>query len=254
LKRLGLGLQDSVPAPAPVIRRTAAKSRLAHAVVAEPTALADEPLSPRSGHRPACAASLPVSAPTGLTTIIVTHEREEAEADRVAVLVDGRIQQHATPQEVYERPANLAVARFMGVNLLSVRVVSNGRAELRNNPFCRLEMPRSAGTGSVELSIVPEQTRVAENRSGMTNVFPVELLRSQYRGGEYRLQVRIGNPETGQILEARSHENPCRERLFIHLPVDSLHIVRSSPSGATQTVASLPVINRSPAEFQEEIA
>jgi len=54
-----------------------------------------------------------------LTTIIVTHDRDEAFelADRVAILVEGRIQQYATPQEVYEQPSNLAVARFMGANL-----------------------------------------------------------------------------------------------------------------------------------------
>ena len=67
-----------------------------------------------------------------LTTIIVTHDREEAFqlADRVAVLVDGEIQQHAKPQEVYEHPANLSVARFMGVNVVPIQLLSDGQAQL----------------------------------------------------------------------------------------------------------------------------
>ena len=41
--------------------------------------------------------------------------------------------------------------------------------------------------------IVPEQVRLAQNRSGMKNVLQGHLIRCQYRGGEYRLRVRIGD-------------------------------------------------------------
>lgn len=232
---------------------------LARAVVAETQLLLlDEPLSAldpatRSSVRSELADIL---RKLDLTTIIVTHDREEAFelADRIAVLVDGQIQQHSRPEDVYERPANLTVARFMGVNLLSVRVVGNGRAELRSNPCCRLELPHTPAIGPAELSIVPEQTRVTENRTETRNILPAELLRSQYRGGEYRLQVRVGNPENGQIVEARSKERPCGERLFVHLPVESIHMVRESPPASTETAESPPIIDRSLTKFQEEIA
>ncbi len=53
---------------------------------------------------------------TGITSIIVTHDQEEAMAiaDKIAILDNGRIQQYDTPEHVYHYPANLFVAKFMG--------------------------------------------------------------------------------------------------------------------------------------------
>ena len=65
----------------------------------------------------------------GLTTIFVTHDQEEANSvcDRIAVLSDGRVQQVGTPMELYQSPANLFVAGFLGTaNILAGRVVSEG--------------------------------------------------------------------------------------------------------------------------------
>ena len=52
----------------------------------------------------------------GITFVFVTHDQEEAlsMSDRVVVLKDGAIQQRGTPREIYERPANLFTARFVG--------------------------------------------------------------------------------------------------------------------------------------------
>ncbi|RYF17592.1 MAG: ABC transporter ATP-binding protein [Comamonadaceae bacterium] len=52
----------------------------------------------------------------GVTTVYVTHDQEEAMtlADRVAVFMDGRIVQVATPRDIYDRPAQVAVAGFIG--------------------------------------------------------------------------------------------------------------------------------------------
>lgn len=52
----------------------------------------------------------------GITFVFVTHDQEEAlsMSDRVVVLKDGEVQQLGTPREIYERPANLFTARFVG--------------------------------------------------------------------------------------------------------------------------------------------
>ncbi len=65
----------------------------------------------------------------GLTTIFVTHDQEEANTicDRIAVMSEGRVQQVGAPMELYERPANLFVASFLGTaNILEGHVVEEG--------------------------------------------------------------------------------------------------------------------------------
>src|SRR5947208_10555843 len=65
----------------------------------------------------------------GKTSIYVTHDQTEALAlsDRIAVLSHGRIEQIGTPDEIYERPASVFVAEFIGSsNLLPVRIVERG--------------------------------------------------------------------------------------------------------------------------------
>ena len=70
----------------------------------------------------------------GITTVYVTHDQEEAMAvsDRIAVMNLGEIQQIGTPQAIYQRPANLFVASFIGrTNLLSGEIrMENGAAQL----------------------------------------------------------------------------------------------------------------------------
>jgi multiple sugar transport system ATP-binding protein len=67
----------------------------------------------------------------GVTTVYVTHDQVEAMTmgDRVAVLKDGVLQQVATPQELYDVPANVFVAGFIGspaMNLLQLPIVEGG--------------------------------------------------------------------------------------------------------------------------------
>jgi len=63
----------------------------------------------------------------GITTLFVTHDQEEAFAlsDRIVLLSQGRFQQVGTPQEIYERPRNTFVARFVGrSNLIELQLKS----------------------------------------------------------------------------------------------------------------------------------
>jgi len=107
---------------------------LARAIVIEPSLLLlDEPLSNLD-------AKLRVSTRTqiaalqrrlGITTVYVTHDQTEAMTmgDRVAVLKDGLLQQNDTPLNLYDKPANLFVAGFIGspaMNLLEGKVTNTG--------------------------------------------------------------------------------------------------------------------------------
>jgi ABC-type sulfate/molybdate transport systems ATPase subunit len=105
---------------------------MGRAIVREPQAfLMDEPLSNldaklRVQMRAEIARS---SARLGVTTIYVTHDQVEAMTmgDRVAVMRDGVLQQVDTPQELYDRPANLFVAGFIGSPAMRARRRPRGR-------------------------------------------------------------------------------------------------------------------------------
>ena len=107
---------------------------MGRALVREPKAfLLDEPLSNLDAKlRVEMRAELKrLHRRIGVTTIHVTHDQVEATTlgDRIAVLADGRLQQTGPPEEVYERPANVFVAGFIGsppMNLLG-GTASGGR-------------------------------------------------------------------------------------------------------------------------------
>ena len=229
---------------------------LARAVVADTKLLLlDEPLSAldpatRSSVRSELADIL---RRLGLTTILVTHDREEAFelADKVAVLVDGELQQIATPEEVYERPAGLAVARFMGSNMISAQVLSDGSATI-NESGGRVTLSLPAIPGPAYLAIVPEQVGLIEDPLGMKNVVRAHLIKTQYRGGEYRLRVRIGGPVTGQTLEARSKFAPRQDIFFVHLPADAIHVIHKTPRDTSTTTSNPLTGNAGATNFQEQ--
>ena len=105
---------------------------LARTMVTRPDVLLlDEPLSAldRQLREKARLEIRRVVKASGITTVIVTHDQEEALglADQIVILRDGKVEQFGTGQELYRRPANHFVAAFMGkVNLLSAHVVSKG--------------------------------------------------------------------------------------------------------------------------------
>jgi len=108
---------------------------------------------------------------TGTTIVYVTHDQIEAMtlATKIAVLRDGEVQQVGTPHEVYNRPANLFVAEFMGspsMNLLDAKVVaSNGGMKLElareNETPIRLRIPSSVVS-----------TRLGEGQSVIVGIRP----------------------------------------------------------------------------------
>jgi multiple sugar transport system ATP-binding protein len=109
-----------------------------------------------------------------VTTVYVTHDQVEAMTmgDRVAVLKDGVLQQCDTPLNLYERPANVFVAGFIGspaMNLKDFRLVDGG-AEVGG---VRVPLPRqtvgaatSEGTGTVTLGFRPESLEVIGDDAG----------------------------------------------------------------------------------------
>ena len=98
----------------------------------------------------------------GLTTIFVTHDQEEANAvcDRIAVMNEGVVQQVGTPIELYERPANLFVASFLGTaNILQGEIIGSGAERAYCVGKLRLPIPASASVPSGRAHGVPAAGR-----------------------------------------------------------------------------------------------
>jgi iron(III) transport system ATP-binding protein len=141
----------------------------------------------------------------GITTLYVTHDQEEAMAlsDRVVVMQSGRILQNGTPQQVYERPADRAVASFFGTpNLLEAAVVScapdsEGLFRLTVagtgwNGFCLAGEAYAAGEQAVVM-VRPENILLAPPgtapRAGQT-AWSGQVVASIFRGPRCSITVR----------------------------------------------------------------
>ena len=87
----------------------------------------------------------------GITFVLVTHDLEEAIecSSRIAVMREGRIAQYAPPEEIFEYPASVYVARLVGMeNILDGRVTEKTAAGARVDlGFTRIEMGRRPGRG-----------------------------------------------------------------------------------------------------------
>ena len=137
---------------------------LARALVIKPDVLLmDEPLSNLDAKLRVEMRSIikRIQNEVGITTVYVTHDQEEAMAvsDRIAVMNGGVIQHIGTPKDIYQRPANVFVATFIGrTNILPGTLSENGEVTFPDG--FRVQMDTLApGTPaqSVQISVRPEE-------------------------------------------------------------------------------------------------
>jgi len=149
----------------------------------------------------------------GVTTVLVTHDQEEALslADVVAVLRDGRIVQQGAPADLYEQPVDERLARFLGaLNVIDAQFRDGaartplGALELRADPACN-----GAGTGVV--MVRPEQLNVRVREEGAAGESTAAGLRGRveqcrYYGHDALLYIRPDEPGgVAEVLLARVH-------------------------------------------------
>ena len=132
----------------------------------------------------------------GLTTIFVTHDQEEANTicDRIAVMNEGVVQQVGTPMDLYERPANLFVAGFLGAaNILAGRFVEEGgRRFFELAGGTRLEAPANVDANA-RLVFRPQHASVAPAGSG--GALSGEIVHREFLGSIIRYAVRLGGAD-----------------------------------------------------------
>ncbi|MFO7920439.1 ABC transporter ATP-binding protein [Rhodobacteraceae bacterium W635] len=140
----------------------------------------------------------------GITTVYVTHDQTEAltMSDRVAVFDDGRIQQLAAPDELYEQPQNSFVAQFIGENntlMGTVSKIDGDQAEVT------LDDGEVIDTKPVNVNKVGDRTlvsirpeRVEFNKERLTpgaHTIKAEVLEFIYMGDIYRTRLRVAGSD-----------------------------------------------------------
>jgi len=133
----------------------------------------------------------------GVTTIMVTHDQEEAlsVADRIVVMNQGRIEQVGTPAEIYARPASPFVAGFVGaVNLLAGHRTPDGR--LRFGP------PNGQGGEPMTLCLRPEDVACepAGDDAAGDGAFDATVAGAEFLGPVYRARLAVPRLAAEPIL------------------------------------------------------
>ncbi|GAB3623857.1 sn-glycerol-3-phosphate ABC transporter ATP-binding protein UgpC [Mariniluteicoccus endophyticus] len=118
----------------------------------------------------------------GTTTVYVTHDQTEAMTmgDRVAVLLDGQLQQVASPDTLYDRPANTFVAGFIGspaITLIDDVPVSGGYASFGHRGHA-LQLPGRVEGGRVTVGVRPESWQLTPAEDPEALELKVDLVES----------------------------------------------------------------------------
>jgi iron(III) transport system ATP-binding protein len=136
---------------------------------------------------------------SGVTSIFVTHDQEEALsiADRVAVMREGRIEQVGTPEAVYGRPASRWAAEFLGDAVVLPATIRNGSVD------CELGSVASdpGFQGAAEVIVRPESIAVgASPAPGGVASYPGTVVARDFYGHDQLLHVEL---ESGRRIRCR---------------------------------------------------
>jgi ABC-type sugar transport system ATPase subunit len=153
-----------------------------------------------------------------VTAVYVTHDQEEALSlsDRLAVFMDGRIVQVGTPEEVFSKPATVAVAGFLGnppMNLIPARL-QDGIAAIEGSSL-NLPSLQSRGARDVILGVRPSAVRLAAEG------LPAIVTMSEALGEESFANLSMGE----LLVRAKVARRPAeRSRVHIQLDERALHV------------------------------
>lgn len=171
----------------------------------------------------------------GVTTIMVTHDQEEALslADRIVVMNKGSIEQVGTPQAIYQQPQSVFVADFVGkTNPLQAQWIAPGRLNWHGFELSCSHAANHTPGETVTLTLRPEDIVLHNNASDDArdkNRCSAQLQDLEFLGAFCRLRVHL--PVNGQSLvvdvpsaQALQIGLNSREHLFIDLPAECMRV------------------------------
>ena len=163
----------------------------------------------------------------GITTLMVTHNQDEAMlmADRIAVMNNGKVEQYATPQEIYDKPATPFVAEFVGQgNWLPFQRNSASHAQVGG---MNMRLADDAGRASSgRLFCRPEAISVNPVLH-QENLFPARVREITFLGNRCRMSFELNHlPGHALTAEVGSQDLPRlgAPDIFVALPPGSLQV------------------------------
>jgi putative spermidine/putrescine transport system ATP-binding protein len=139
----------------------------------------------------------------GITTLLVTHDQEEAlsMADKVAVMSNGRILQIGQPNDIYDRPTSRFVAEFLGTsNIFEGKASADGKQLILSGRGGDIAVPlerQVQPSGSLMLSVRPERMRLGPDQGSGVN-FEARIIGAVFRGNYAAYQLDV--PALGREL------------------------------------------------------
>lgn len=134
----------------------------------------------------------------GITTIMVTHDQEEAMAvaDRIVVMNHGVIEQMGTPQEIYQRPASRFVAEFIGaMNFFDPSVDDNSHVDIDDDTAVIGIRPEDIQLIAPPLASIKSNLRI-----------PVRIDRMEFQGTMFRVECQINGAEKTLRVDVPIHQ------------------------------------------------
>jgi len=183
---------------------------------------------------------------SGVATLYVTHDQAEAMsiADQIVVLREGRLVQQGAPASVYERPADLEVAEFLGIgpSVEAVPGATPGTARLAGRFPVTLPGFETARIARVVVPVSAAHPAGGCAEAGEHATVPTVVESSSYEGGAWLVQARIG--ESGRTVHFRS-DHPLAAGL--DLP---LHLVLQRLLAFSEDGRLCPQVSGRPAQIQ----
>jgi len=171
-----------------------------------------------------------------ITTIYVTHDQAEAMAmaDRIAVMNKGKILQYSEPHDVYEKPANIFVAGFIGsppMNFIKASILEKDSKIILDAGFFQYELRRDLGeivkrgaSGSeVMIGFRPEHMLLSREKQA-NSVFQADVYVIEPMGSRIIVDLKAGDYLLKAVTPPTAEIPPPGQKVWVGFPAERLHV------------------------------
>ncbi|UUD36864.1 ABC-type maltose/maltodextrin transporter ATP-binding protein MalK [Mycoplasmopsis californica] len=165
----------------------------------------------------------------GITTVFVTHDQEEAMSisDIVVCMSMAQVQQIGAPMELYNRPANLFVAKFLGMPEMGILpgIYENGKLKILSNEFDNFEFSGLKENTPLLIGTRAEDYEVKKTKQKATLFGVVKAIENLGKESKLivKMETKFGDYDLNFLVDNDLHYK-INDEIFFSLPLNKLHI------------------------------